>query len=131
MTPPPYVVQKHCPFAGAERAPKNLHTHGHDNCDLTTEITIGDFDGGYFGRGEVKTRAWALWGERLVLGCLVLRCLDARAGVLFNAYHSHGPTCWRGERYAIVCYTCASWAHLTPAVRQGLLEMGFNCGDDM
>ena len=25
----------------------NLHTHGHDDCALTGEITIGDFDGGY------------------------------------------------------------------------------------
>ena len=111
----------------------NLHTHGNDDCALTSEITIGDFDGGYLfttgylGWGEVKARAWADWGERLVLGCLV----DARAGVILNAYHLHGPTRWRGERYAIVCYTSASWARVTPVVRQGPLEIGFHCGDDM
>ena len=111
----------------------NLHTHGHDDCALDGEITIGDFDRGYLfttgylGGGEVKSRAWAHWGERLVRGCLV----DARASVPFNAYHLHGPTCWRGERYAIVCYTSASWARMMPVVRQGLLEMGFHCGDDM
>ena len=32
---------------GARRAPMNLHTHGHDDCALTSEITIGDIDGGY------------------------------------------------------------------------------------
>ena len=118
---------------GAGRAPMNLHTDGHDNCPLTGEVTIGDFDGGYLfttgylGGGEVKARAWAHWGERLVWGCLV----DARASILFNAYPLHGPTRWRGEHYAIVCYTSASWARLTPVVRQRLLEMGFHCGDDM
>ena len=94
----------------------NLHTHGHDDCALTGEITIGDFGGGYLvktgflGWGGVKARAWVYFGEQLVWGCSV----DARAGVLFNAYHLHGPTRWRGERYAIVCYTSASWARLTP-----------------
>ena len=44
------------------------------------------------------------WGGPLVWGCLV----DARAGVLFNAYHLHVPTRLRGERFAIVCYTSAS-----------------------
>ena len=69
----------------------NLHTHGHNDCALTGEIAIGDFDGGYLfttgylGGGEVKARAWAHWGERLVWRCLV----DGRAGVLFNAYHLH------------------------------------------
>ena len=54
---------------GAERAPMNLHTHGHDDCALTGEITIGDFDGGYLfttgylGGGGVKAPAWAHWGE--------------------------------------------------------------------
>ena len=111
----------------------NLHTHDDDDFALTGEITIGDFDGGYLfttgylAGGEVKARAWAHWGEQTIWECLV----DARAGVLFNAYHLHGPTRWRGERYAIVCYTSASWARLTPAVRQRLLEMGFHCGDDM
>ena len=80
-----------------------------------------------FFKKEVKARAWAHWGERLVWGRLV----NARAGVLFNAYHLHGPTRWHGERYAIVFYTSAWWAFLTPVVRQGLLEMGFHCGDDM
>ena len=43
----------------------NLHTDGRDDCALTGEITIGDFDGGYLftagylGGGEVKARAWA------------------------------------------------------------------------
>ena len=32
---------------GVGVAPVNLHTHGHDDCALTGEITIGDFDGGY------------------------------------------------------------------------------------
>ena len=111
----------------------NLHTHGHHDCALTGEITIGDFDGGflfttgYLGGGEVKARAWAHWGERLAWGCLV----NARAGVLFNAYHLHGRTCWRGKRYAIECYKSATWARLTPMVRQGLLEIRFHCGDDM
>ena len=88
----------------------NLHTHGHNNCALTGEITIGDFDGGYLlttgflGGGGVKARAPAHLGEPLVWGCLV----DARAGVLFNSYHLHGPTSWRGECYAIVCYTSTS-----------------------
>ena len=121
------------PVHGAGGAPTNLHTHAHDDCALTGKITIGDFDGGYLlttgylGVGEVKARTLAHWGERLVWGCLV----DARAGVLFNAYHLHGPTRWRGERYAIVYYTSASSARVTPVVRQGLLEMGFHCGDDM
>ena len=88
----------------------NLHTHGRDDCALTGEITIGDFDGGkrfttgYLGVGEVKAHAWAHWGERIVWGRLV----DAGAGVLFIAYHLHGPTRWRGECYATVCYTSAS-----------------------
>ena len=118
---------------GAERAPMNFHTHGHNDCALCGEINIGDFDGGYLVTtsylrgGEVQARAWAHWGEPLIWGCLA----DARAAVLFNAYHLHGPTRWRGERYAIVCYTSASWARLTHAVRQGLLQMGFHCGDDM
>ena len=111
----------------------NLHTNGQDDCALTGEITIGDFDGaylfttGYLGGGEVKAREWAHWGEENILGRLV----DARASLLFNAYHFQGPTRWRGERYAIVCYTSASWARFMPAVRQGLLEMGFHCGDDL
>ena len=111
----------------------NRHTLGHDNCALTGESTIGDFDGGYLfttgylGGGEVKARAWAHWGERLVWGCLV----DSRAGVLFNAYDLHGPMRWRGERNAIVCYTSSLWARLTPAVRQRLLAIGFYCGDEM
>ena len=111
----------------------NLYTHGRDHSALTGEITIGDFVGGYLftigflGGGEVKARAWAHWGERIIWG----RLIDARAGVLFNPYHLHGPTRWRGERYAIVCYTSASWARLTPAIQQGLLGMGFHWGDDM
>ena len=110
-----------------------LHTHGHDDCALTSEITIGDFDGGhrfttvYLGGGEVKARAWAHWGQRLIRGCLV----DAIAGARFNAYHLHEPMRSCGERYAIVCYRSASWARLTPAVRQELLEIELNCTDDM
>ena len=110
----------------------NLHTNGHD-CASTGEITISDFHRrylfttGYLGGGEVKACAWAHWGEQPVWGRLV----PSRAGVLSNAYHLHGPTCWRGERYAFVCYTSAWSARLTPTVRQGLLEMGFHCGDDM
>ena len=48
---------------GAGGAPMNLHTHGHDDCALTGEVTIGDFEGGYLfttgylRRGEVKPRA--------------------------------------------------------------------------
>ena len=111
----------------------NLHTHGHDDCALTSEVTIGDSGGGevfttgYLGGGEVKASALAHWGERLVWGCVV----HARADVLLNAYHSHGPKRWRGERCAIVCYTSASLARLTPAPRQGVLGMRFHCGDDM
>ena len=54
---------------GAGSAPMNLPTHGQDDCALTGEITIGDFDGGYLfttgylGGGEVKARAWAHLGE--------------------------------------------------------------------
>ena len=88
---------------GAARAPINLHTHGHDDCALRGEITIGYFDGGslfrtgFLGGGEVKARAWAHWRERPVWGRLV----SARAGILFNAYHLHRPTRWRGET---LCY---------------------------
>ena len=94
---------------GARRAHMNLHTHGCDNCALTGEITVGDFNGGYLlttgylGGGEVKARAWAHWGGRIIWGHMV----DARAGVLFNAYHLQRPTRPRGECYAIVCYTSA------------------------
>ena len=117
----------------AGRSPMNLHTHGRSDCALTSEITIGDFDGGYLftmgylGGAEVKAHAWAHWGEGIIWGRLV----DARAGVLFNSYHLHGPTRWRGECYAIVCYTSAWWARLMPAICQELLEMGFHWGDDM
>ena len=57
---------------GTGGAPMNLHTHGQDDCALTGEITIGEFDGGYFfttgflGRGEVKARSWAHLGEGLL-----------------------------------------------------------------
>ena len=68
---------------------------------------------GHIGGGELYGDAWS------------------RAGVLFYAYHLQASTRLRGERYAIVCYTSASWARLTPSVRQGILEMGFHCGDDM
>ena len=98
---------------GAGRAPMNLHTHGQDDCALPGDLDGGClFTTGYLGGGKVKVRAWGHWEERLVWGCLV----DARAGVLFNRYHLHGPTRWPGERYAIVSYTSASWARLMPAV---------------
>ena len=75
----------------------NLHAHGRDDCALTGEITIGDCDGGYpfttghLGGWDVKARAWAHWGERIIWGCLVQQepasslmhiiCMDLRVGV--------------------------------------------------
>ena len=71
-------VQRHLPHLSytsialvhvAWSAPMILHTQGHDDCALTCEITIGDFDGGYLfksgylGGGEVEARAGAHWGE--------------------------------------------------------------------
>ena len=60
-----------------------------------------------------------IWGEQIMWGRLV------------NAYDLHGPTRRHGERYAILFYTSALWARLTPAIQQGLLEMEFHWGDDM
>ena len=61
----------------------NLHTHGHDDCALTSEITIGDFDGGYlfttgyFGGGKVQACAWAQLGGATHRGMLG-RCKSRR-----------------------------------------------------
>ena len=61
----------------------NLHTHGHDDCALTGETTIGDFDGGYLfttgylGEGDVKARAWAHLGGATRMGMLG-RCKSRR-----------------------------------------------------
>ena len=68
---------------GVGRAPMNLHTHGHDDCDLTGEITIGDFDGGYlfttgyFGGGGSQGPCMGTLGGATRMGMLG-RCKSLR-----------------------------------------------------
>ena len=89
----------------------NFHTHGHDECAISGEITICDFDGGYLftagylGGGEVKARAWAHSGsgsygeawpmQKLLSSSKHIICMDLRVGVgntmLLYATQVH---CW-------------------------------------
>ena len=85
------------PVHGAGREPMNLHTHGHDDCALTGEITIGDLDGGYlFTTGYLgggKSRpvhghiggsnsygdAWSM--QQPASSSMHIICMDLRVGV--------------------------------------------------
>ena len=51
--------------------------------------------------------------------------VDARKGVIFNAWRTHGPERWEGERYAIVAYTSIAWHRLPAPMRTELLDLGF------
>ena len=60
-------------------------------------------------------------GRQIVQGVVV----DARKGVIFNAWRTHGPERWEGERYAIVAYTSIAWHRLPAPISTELLDLGF------
>ena len=83
---------------GAGIAPMNLHTHGHDDCALTGEIAIGDFDGGYLfttgylgggggcrpvhghiGGSDSFGEAWSM--QEPASSSMHIICIDQRVGV--------------------------------------------------
>ena len=73
------------------------------------------------GEGGAQRQAWMQCGRQIVQGVVV----DARKGVIFNAWRPHGPERWEGERYAIVAYTSISWHRLPAPMRTELLDLGF------
>jgi hypothetical protein len=111
-------------------APMDVHKHPRDDSALSGVVAVGDFRGGGFfttawmgggGEGGAQRQAWMQCGRQIVQGVVV----DARKGVIFNAWRTHGPERWEGERYAIVAYTSIAWHRLPAPMRTELLDLGF------
>ena len=108
----------------------DVHKHPRDDSALSGVVAVGDFRGGGFfttalmgggGEGGAQRQAWMQCGRQIVQGVVV----DARKGVIFNAWRTHGPERWEGERYAIVAYTSIAWHRLPAPMRTELLDLGF------
>ena len=105
----------------------DVHKHPRDDSALSGVVAVGDFRGGGFfttawmgggGEGGAQRQAWMQCGRQIVQGVVV----DAQKGVIFNAWRTHGPERWEGERYATVAYTSIAWHRLPAPMRTELLD---------
>ena len=96
-----------------------LHLHPGDNVPLSCEVSLGAHVGGELctsrlldGYGARLRPSLVQWDGDWLYGGTI----SPREGVAFNAYRSHCPMRWAGERCVVVFFSMLGWTNTTREV---------------